>query len=200
MSSTEWMIASHVTCDETSSRIGRVAVVDLRVLEPDAGKALDDPSVERRVGTLVDDRPRVVALEVDGVHAAELAELRDELVRPVARRVELEAQRGVVLEPALDGLQRRRLAEPHRHHVRERAKLAPDGLSERLPGLAEREVERSALESPAAIVDVHVSLGRVLEERLRLRGAARTSRSSTCPRAEAPLRARVARRARTLRR
>ena len=44
--------------------------------------------------------------------------------------------------------------------------LAPDGLSERLPGLAEREVERGALESPAAIVEVHVSLGRVLEERL----------------------------------
>ena len=150
MSSTEWMIASQVTCDETLLENRSRPVVDLRILEPDAGKALDDPSVESRVGALVDDRSRVVTLEVDGVHAAELAELRDELFRPVARRVELEAQAwGSASSQPVDGLQRRRLAESHRHHVGERAELAPDGLSERLAGLAEREVERSALECPS---------------------------------------------------
>jgi hypothetical protein len=45
----------------------RLGIPDVRVLDPRIGQRRDDAAVERRVGRLVDDGPRVEGLEVDGV-------------------------------------------------------------------------------------------------------------------------------------
>ena len=74
-----------------------------RILEPRVGKPVDDPAVERGVGHGVDARAAVLALEVDRVDRPRGGELRDQLLRPVGRRVELEAQPGIEAEPGVAG-------------------------------------------------------------------------------------------------
>ena len=155
------------------------------ILEPGVGEAVDDALVERRVGHRVDRRPAVLALEVDRVDGAGRGELLDQLVRPVGRRVELEAKARVVPEPGAQALRRRRLAEAHRDDERQRPRLRPTASPSDEARLAEREVERGALERPAAVVEVRVLVGLVVEERQRREVLARTSSSVHSPAAAA---------------
>ena len=121
------------------------------VLEPGVGQRLGDPAVERRVGVDVDRRALVGALEVDRGDRAGLDELLDQLAGPVGRAVELEAQPRVDLEPVAHRLEARRVAEPQRDDEADRAVLAAQHVAERAAGLAQREVERGALDRPAAV-------------------------------------------------
>ena len=66
--------------------------------------------------------------------------------RPVAVGVELEAQLRVELEPARD------VRDARRDDEAQRLLLAPERLAEREARLPEREVERSGLEGPAAVL------------------------------------------------
>ena len=157
-------VPRHLPRDRLQNRAR--AVVDGRVLEPHARQALDHAAIEGGVSTLVDHGSRVVALEVDRVDAPDLVEFRDEIFRPVARRVELETQTGIEREPALEHLERRRLAESHRDDVGQRPELATDRLAEREPALTEREVESGAFECPPAIVEIDLALRPRLEKLL----------------------------------
>ena len=138
-----------------------------RVLVPGAGERGDDAAVQVRVGADVDDRPLVVALEVDAVDRAGGHEAGDDLVRPGRRRVELEAQRRVVRESLLQRLQRGRLAQAQRHHEGHRLRLAPQRLVQREPGLVEREVQRRGLVAPTPVAAVHVALQRAAGEEVQ---------------------------------
>ena len=122
-----------------------------RVLVPGFGESANHARVEIRISRLVDDRPGVSALEVDGVDRARLHELGHQLVRPRARRIELEAHRRVPLEAPEQRLHARRLAEPKRDHVRDRPGLTADGVGKRAPCLPEGEVEGGAFERPPAV-------------------------------------------------
>ena len=144
---------------------GQCLVRQRRVLEPGAGEPGHDPLVQGRVGDGVDGRAVVLALEVDRVDGACRLELRDQLLRPVRGRVELEAQRGVELEPSPQPPGCRRLTESHRDDERQRLRVDPDDLTETETRLTEREIERGALEGPAAVVEVGVLLRLVIEER-----------------------------------
>src|SRR5205085_2807932 len=102
----------------------------------------------------------VGALQVDGVDRARGGELLDEVVAPVARRIELEARRRVArqqLPEHDDRLEALRDDEVHR------AGLSAHGIGERALGLAQREVERGALEPPPAVVVERVALERLRE-------------------------------------
>ena len=166
MSSTEWMIASQVTLSavglEHRLGLGR----ERRVLEPRVRERLDHATVEVVVGWVVDDRAAVLALEVDRVDALELLELGEDVVRPVGAGIELEAKAGVELEKGAEPRRVRWIAEPARCDEGHRSRIAADGGAERAAGLPEREVERSALERPAPVVDVRVYLRLGLEEGL----------------------------------
>ncbi len=109
----------------------------------------------------------VLALEVDRVDCSGCLELCDQLAGPVGRRVELEAQGGVEVEPRAEALGRSGLAESHRDDERQRLRRPADCLSERLPGLTECQVECRTLECPAPVVEVGVLLRLVIEERQR---------------------------------
>jgi hypothetical protein len=129
-----------------------------------SGNASTTRRVEERVGGCVDDRPRVEALEVDGLHGAGRDEAGDELLVPGDRRVELEAQRRIALETARDGLQGRRLAEAQRDDERQRPRLASEDRVQRLPGLPQGEVERRGLIAPGAVQPRDVALRLLREE------------------------------------
>ena len=118
-----------------------------------SGKPLGDPPVEIGVRRVVDGGAVVGALEIDDVDVPARGELGDELVRPAGGRVELEAQRRVELEPALEDGRARRGDE--RSGLASRPTASP---SER-PACAQREVERRGLEGPAAVVAVGVPGG-----------------------------------------
>src|SRR5215211_1808873 len=68
------------------------------------------------------------------------------------------------LEPATDEAHVRRLAEAKRDHERQRRGLAAERVRERQAGLAERQVECSALVRPATVVAVDGEGGRPVEE------------------------------------
>ena len=125
-----------------------------RILDQRIGEALDEEPVQPRVGRLVDHRAFVLAFEVEDVDAAELDELGDELLRPAAPRVELEAQPWIVLEPTAHRLRARRIAEAHRDDEVHRRGLATDRGGERPARLPQSQVQRGALKSPAAVVEV----------------------------------------------
>ena len=76
-------------------------VVDARVLEPRLRERLGDAAVELRRRRRVDPVAVVQALEVDDVDGAGRGELRDDLVRPLVARVELEADPGIEREQLL---------------------------------------------------------------------------------------------------
>ena len=167
MSATEWITASQVTRSLCGSRTASVSGVSAGSSSHASGRPCHDSPVERGVGHGVDGRPAVLALEVDRVDGARGGELLDQLVRPVGRRVELEPRRrdsararraGAPSSRARRGASRRRTSAAGR---------AADRVSERAACLAEREVEGGALERPAAVVEVRVLLGLVVEERQR---------------------------------
>jgi len=149
---------------EERDRLGRQS----RVLDPRLRELLQHPGVQRGVGRVVDHRPAVLPLEVDGVDALEPAELVVDLVRPVGPCVELEAQRGVEAEEGAEPFRRGWVAEPSGRDERDGLRLTAHRTAERDARLAQREIERGALERPAAVVDVHLALGRLREERQRL--------------------------------
>ena len=72
----------------------------LRILDPGVGKAFGDTGIESGVGVLVDGGALVEPLQVDGVDRTRRRQLRDELVSPGARRVELEPECWIEIEPA----------------------------------------------------------------------------------------------------
>ena len=76
-----------------SSRVDEIGVFEHRVRE-----CLGDEPVEPRIGRLVDGRPAVRALEIEHVDRVELGQLGDDLLRPFARRVELEPRGRVDVE------------------------------------------------------------------------------------------------------
>ena len=168
MSSIEWIGASHVMRAACGSRIGLVSSVTRGSSIQASGKRLDDAPVELRVRRLVDDGALVLALEIDRVDRPGRGQLGDELVRPVAGRVELEAERRVEVEPALDLVGRRRIDQAPRGHEGDGARLALDGIGERAARLAQREVERGALERPATVVVPGRHLRRAREQRQRV--------------------------------
>ena len=126
-------------------------VVQRGILQPRVRKRERDARVEGRIRRLVDRRSLVGALEVERVDRAGLDELVDQSVVPRPCRVELHAQVGIEVEPGAERRDRRRVAEPHRRDEAEGLGLALERLGERLARLAKGEVERRALESPAAI-------------------------------------------------
>ena len=152
---------------EHRTRLG----VDVRILEVGLGERFGDGSIELRVGLDVDRRAAIVALQVQDVHAGELADLGDQVRIPVVLRVELEPQLGMLGQALLKRLgvrgagvvaeapQARGADEAHG------ARLAPDSFEERDSVLAQRQVERRALVGPAAVVARGVAdRGRVGEE------------------------------------
>src|SRR5207247_3468501 len=102
--------------------------------------------VDRRDRRLVDERALVLTHEVDRVDRAGGREVGDELVGPVARRVELEAEVLVGPEPPANLVGRGRIGEAPRGDERHGPRLAVDGGHERPGGLAEREIEGCACE------------------------------------------------------
>ena len=143
--------------------VGLEERVDLRrqrrVLDPGLREGRDDTAVEVGIRLLVHDRPAVEALEIDRVHGAGRAQLGDQLVAPGRRRVELEAQSGVGVEPPPDRVDRGRLAQAQRHDEGQRARLPPEHLVQRTPGLAQGEVERGAVERPPPVEARDLPLG-----------------------------------------
>ncbi len=136
------------------------AVLEPRILDHDAGEALDDGAVLLGVGDEVDARSAVVRLQVEDAHAVGRGELLHHGAIPVLPHVELELEGGVQLEVGAD-LRAGRDDEAHRPVG------AADGGAERAAGLAEREVERRAFERPAAVVGCGVLL-RLLRPQLEL--------------------------------
>ena len=67
------------------------------------------------------------------------------------RRVQLEAQPRVLRQPRVQPVEARRVADPDRRHEVDRARCAADGGLQRQAVLAQREIERRALERPAAV-------------------------------------------------
>ena len=172
MSSTEWIGASQVTRSATGSRIGLVSSFTSGSSSQASGNASISFAVELGVGLDVDRGALVLALQVERVDGARLDQLPDQLVGPVVGRVELEAQGRVDLEPLADRLDRGDLVgsgrrQPHRDDEGDRPRLAPEHLVQRLARLAQRQVERGALERPAAVVDRDLALGRAREQRRR---------------------------------
>ena len=150
MSSTEWIGASQVMRSLNGSSASRASVgLEVGVLEPGVRERLGDPAVEGRVGVGVDRRALVGALEVDRVDRAGLDQALDQGVVPVGRGVELEAQVRVAGEAAGDRVDRRRVAHARGDDERHRAQLAAERVGQRAAGLAQREVERRALERPS---------------------------------------------------
>ncbi len=139
-----------------------------RVLDPRLGKRLQHTLVEAGVGRIVDDRARVLSFEVDRVDAAELLQLADDRVGPVGPGVELEAERGVDRKERTESLRGWWVAEPAGGDEGHGPGRASDDLAERPARLAQREVERGALERPAAVVLVVVAVRRLGEQRNRL--------------------------------
>ena len=128
-----------------------------RVLDPSVREAGGDALVEHGVRRLVDDGAVVGALEVDGVHRARGCELLDEVVTPVARRIELEARRRIARQQLPEHVDRLEALRDDEVHC---AGLSAHGIGERALGLAQREVERGALEPPPAVVVERVALER----------------------------------------
>src|SRR6266540_1705490 len=122
------------------------------ILDPSLGEPFDYAAIEIRVGWEVDGSPLVSALEVDRVHRPGRREVLDEPVVPGARRVELEPQAWVEVEPRTNLVDGLRIGEALRGDERDGAGRAPDCLGERLARLAQCEIERRALEGPAAVV------------------------------------------------
>src|SRR5439155_11785974 len=137
-----------------------------RILEPGVCEAFRNELVEGRVRRRVDDGAPVLAFQVDRVDRPGRGKLGHEVRRRGRARVELEAKRGIQVEPGADAVRRRRVAEAHRHDERDRMWLGGDGLTERAPALPQSEIERCALERPAAVVDVAWLRGLLAEERL----------------------------------
>jgi hypothetical protein len=65
----------------------------------------------------------------------------------------------VALEQERNGIGGGRLLDAEGDHEVDRLRLAPDGLAEREPGLAERKVERRALVRPPPVVEEGVHSG-----------------------------------------
>ena len=114
------------------------------ILDPGVGKALGGEPVEVRPGCGVDPVPLVEALQIDGIDGAGRCESVDELGRPFVARVELEAQRGIELEVGERVLLRR-------DDEGDGPRLSSERLCDGEPGLAEREVEGGALDTPAPV-------------------------------------------------
>ena len=181
---------------ERRQRVARLLGLEVGILEPGVRERLGDAPVEVRIGLRVDDRAAVGALEVDRVDGAGLLQRLDQLVRPVRRGVELEADLRVALEAAGDGLDRRRVAHPRGDDERHGLRGPAEQIVQRRPRLAQREVERGGLEAPAPVAAVDVEAGlEGREEVERRRDARRSCRTSTRPRARAPARRRPGRRA-----
>ncbi len=113
--------------------------VERRILDPGVREAGGDARVEIRVRRLVDDRAVVEALEIDRVDRAGRDERGDQLVAPVARRVELEAERR---DSSRAGGSRARPSPARRAAARRRSvtgcgtQLEPVGERDRPPGAA----------------------------------------------------------------
>ena len=164
-----------MTRSATGSRIGLGLVVDVGVLEPRIRKGLDQLRVELWVGVDVHRGSLVLALQVQGVHRAGLDELGDQLVVPVVGRVELEAQAGIDGEALANWIDRRGIRllalggnrrQPHRDDERDGPRLTTQVLVQGGAGLAQRQVERGALERPATVVDRDLALGRLGKDAL----------------------------------
>ena len=84
-----------------------------------------DAPIQHRVGRLVDDRARVVGLEVDRLDRARSHQFCDQRLVPGARRVQLEAQPGVASRRSAQRLDARRLPEAQRDHEAHRPGLRP---------------------------------------------------------------------------
>src|SRR5579875_471401 len=142
------------------------------ILDPGVREGFGDAPVEQRVGWLVDDRARVVALEVDGVDGARRDELGDEPLVPRARGVELEAQRGIALQALRERLHARRLAEAQGDDEPHGLGLSLEHGVQRGARLAQREVEGGGLVGPRAVAARDLALGRLREQLERLQALA----------------------------
>ena len=201
MSAIEWIGASQVKRSLCGSSTGRVSSVQAGILEPGVRERLRHAPVEVGVGRLVHDGALVEALEVDGVDRARRDQLGDQLVGPVADRVELEAQRRIAVEALADRLDRGRLARAAATRRTSPGRGSrPSASRERQAGLAQREVERGRLERPPPVQPRHVAHGlggEQVEAADVLAEARRSSRSRPAP---APARRPGARRGRARRR
>src|SRR5207247_3169961 len=121
-----------------------------RVFEPGLGKAFGDAAIERNVGRR-GVRIQVEGLVVDDVDGSSRGQLLNELVRPPASGVKLEAQLGVELQPAPKRLGRGWITETGRDDEGHRPRRPAQRLSERAPRLTQSQVERGALVGPALV-------------------------------------------------
>ena len=129
-----------------------LGVGQVRVLEPRVRERLGDALVEGGVRVDVHRRALVGALEVDRRDRSGGREPVDQRLVPVRGAVELELQPRVLLEPPADEVEVGRAADPQRGDEVDRRLLAAERLRQRLAGLAQAEVERGALDRPAAVV------------------------------------------------
>src|SRR4051812_24440063 len=116
MSAMPWISASQVTRSCTGSMTGEVSSVSAGSSIHASGKWRTQRSYSTRAGAEANPRALVEPLQVDRLDRARVDQLEEQLLRPVRRRVELETQRRVALEPAHERLRRGRIAEPQRHH------------------------------------------------------------------------------------
>src|SRR5439155_10718254 len=140
---------------------GRARLVrERRILDDRVGKDLDDITVETRIRRLIDDRPVVLALEVEHAHASRRRDRAHVLVTPVAHRVELELELRIQLQPGAN-------LQPGRDDETDGTVLAPERAPEREAVLSQRQVEPRALERPAPVVleSVRVEAARELADR-----------------------------------
>ena len=111
-----------------------------------SGEVLGDLAVEVRIRHRVDRRADVVGLEVADAHAPGRGQRVHVRHVPLARDgIDLELELGRDGQPVAQVV-------PRRDDEAQRRPLASDDLAQRRARLAQREIERRALEGPAAVV------------------------------------------------
>ena len=147
MSATDWIGSSQVIRSrQPSSR--------LAVLSSIAGSSIHAsgrPSIQTCLRVHRHGCVAVAALHVDDVHAAQVRELSKQAVVPRGRRVQLEAEIRIWTEARAQRGETRGIPDPNRCDEVDRPRGTVEGGVQREAALAEGEVERRALECPAAV-------------------------------------------------
>ena len=184
MSATAWIGASQVTRSACGSRRGSVSSVSAGSSIQASGKASSTRRYRAGSGGLSTTVPEYCPLRsIESTQPSSRSSSKI-AVRPVRAGVELEAQRGVDREERAESRRGRRVAEAPGGDERDGSGRASDDVAERASRLTEREIERCALERPAAVVLVVVAIRAPRGTARPSRGGARSCPAST-PRREA---------------
>ena len=122
------------------------------ILDPCLRQRLEHATVEVGVRLHRHGRVAVEPLHVDHVDAGERRQLREQLVIPARRGIELEPQRRIHAAQRAERGEAGGVGDPHRHDEGDGLRRPADGVLQREAVLAQGEVERRALERPPAVV------------------------------------------------